>query len=1375
MEQRNTILIADDAELNRSMLYEFFHEQYNTILVEDGEAALEAIKQHSDEIALVLLDLIMPRKSGFDILQYMKDRKLDGHIPVIVITGSNDYQDELRSYNLGASDIIHKPFVPQIVVRRAENVMELFAHREEMERELENAHIYDPLTGLYQMDYFLLKAEEILRRADKDGTWNQYAIVYGNVRNFKYYNLKYGFERGNQMLKKLAQKMREICPPESIHSRFGNDHFVSLVPYEDDKERQKIMGEFMEREFGSTNVKVKCGIYQISKEGENVAEACDFAKVACDTIYDRPETVCIYTDQIARKMRTENYVLEHLDDAIENGYIKVYYQPVIRTISGALCGMEALARWIDPVVGFLSPADFISVLERQHLITKLDLHMLRLVCRDMREAEANNLKLIPVSFNLSRIDLLECDIFTEVERILKEYSVPRDMINIEVTESTIAERADYIQNIIERFRGAGYQVWIDDFGSEYSSLNSLKDFQVDEIKLDMKFLSKFDDTCKKIIKSVIRMAKDLGVQTLAEGVETKEQLEFLGSVGCEKAQGYYFSKPVPLSELIKISHAAGDNVELRAWRSYYNDIGTVDFITERSLTVVEYDGKNFDYLFVNDAYRKVLAGLGTTDMNIIRQVTNSRSGALGRQLREMQKTLHKGDAPQDIIAPTQGQYIRLNFRCIAEHAEKSCYAVEITLLTSKEDEERNARFDEVYREMYGLYEAIYLYEADTGKLRTLMRGASNQEEEYKLFHTSENLDTLLAAKVFIHPNEWDDFAAFVDTDTLVARLKASERGYLVHYFRSMNANGAYTWKIHTMLYVPNGNYVVYCVRAAFFNQPGLIERVAPQYLADAVSANAKNVHHVLRQAVMESKSISIFWKDKNRRFINVNEKFLETYGFKDAGAVIGKTDEEIGWHIDADPFMDDERTVLEKGAVMTNRVGKCLIRGVNHTILANKEPMYQDGEIVGLMGSFLVVDEIEELERNNRPQSTDQITGLMGVSGISDLISEYVEGWQLKRENFAVIRISLSEYYRISKTYTEHIAKDMLHEVGMMIADTFGVQGSCARLFAGNFVILMQFRDKKEVERLCAELNDRLTGIRDLLGYPITLHPAVEIHCADEVKSNAEIIALATGGTSVDLAERKLLEEQVKNYDLQLSTVVNAIPGGIVLFEMLDEDRHKVLYASEGIAKLSGRSSEEFRADAAKSHDAAVVEADIDLLQKAVERTVHYNEPLNISYRIWHKDGTQRWVNMKGRIIGEQNDHPVLLAVFQNISEATASYEEALNEAMVGVIVRSTESNEVLYENDTAKELLRIYFDGSLSVLQQEVRADMLRQGLKPMDIEGEFQVSVKNRHFQIRISDQVWNGRDVKAIYILDITAKVREEESIERAYELRAAAGAN
>ena len=300
-------------------------------------------------------------------------------------------------------------------------------------------------------------------------------------------------------------------------------------------------------------LEVKAGIYLQRTPNQDLEEIeknfmrARLAEASIKGIYDR--YVAVYADEMGTRERLKMYLVSHVDEAIRNEYIQVYYQPVVNAKTNTLCGFEALARWIDPEHGFLSPIDFISILEEAHLIHKLDLFMLEKVCENYRKESNQGHLCVPVSFNLSRLDFKLCDIFKEVEKLTQKYNVPHNMIHIEITESVLDGDDGQVLKQVKNFRKEGYEVWMDDFGSGFSSLNVLKDYEFDCIKIDMLFLRNFTQKSKVIIRSVVDMAKNLHLGTLTEGVETEEHLKFLEQIGCDRVQGYYFSKPLPYDEV----------------------------------------------------------------------------------------------------------------------------------------------------------------------------------------------------------------------------------------------------------------------------------------------------------------------------------------------------------------------------------------------------------------------------------------------------------------------------------------------------------------------------------------------------------------------------------------------------------------------------------------------------------------------------------------------------------------------------------------------------------------------------------------------------------------------------------------------------------
>ena len=414
---------------------------------------------------------------------------------------------------------------------------------------LSKISIEDELTGIHNMVYFRNEAEKVLSyvTTDKENA----VFLFFDIENFKSYNEKYGFHEGNELLIKAAH-MIEDSFKGSLVSRFSDDHFVVLTRIDGAKNIIGHLSGEIKKLQREVHLELKCGAYKPVGDEADVSLACDRARFACNSIkkhYDR--TLRIYDKSLEDKFQLKHYIVNNIDNAIASGYIKVYYQPVVSTRNGCICGLEALARWEDPNYGLLSPGAFIEILEEYRQIYKLDQYIIEAVCRDYRDASDNKKPFAPVSLNFSRLDFELCDIVGYLCETVEKYGVPKNFIDIEITESALTDQQDFLPNAIKNLRSFGYKVWLDDFGSGYSSLNVLKDYQFDVLKIDMKFLSGFKDNEKTrpILENIVSLTKQLKMLSLTEGVETAEQFSFLETIGCDRAQGYLFSKPVPIETL----------------------------------------------------------------------------------------------------------------------------------------------------------------------------------------------------------------------------------------------------------------------------------------------------------------------------------------------------------------------------------------------------------------------------------------------------------------------------------------------------------------------------------------------------------------------------------------------------------------------------------------------------------------------------------------------------------------------------------------------------------------------------------------------------------------------------------------------------------
>lgn len=408
----------------------------------------------------------------------------------------------------------------------------------------------NPLTSLPNMIYFRELAPNVVAENTMNG--EKTVFVHFDVDNFKSYNANYGFQKGDQLLRYIAVALQENFS-ENLVAHFGQDHFAVVTTGCSVLRKIENLRSFLDAYPKGDIIEIKAGIYEVQDDELDVSVACDRAKIACDSIKRKyNENFRYFDEELIETLGKQKYIIDNIDNAIYDGDIKVYYQPVFSTKTGKLVSFEALSRWNDSKYGFLSPNDYIDVLEKHRLIHKIDIFSLENICKDIRMLIDNDLPYVPVSLNLSRLDFELCDIVEIVDANLKKYNISKELLHIEITESVLTDNQKDFKNQIEFFQSKGYEVWMDDFGSGYSSLNVLKDFNFDVLKIDMLFLRDFEinPKAKEIVASIVEMGKKLGIDTLAEGVETKEQYEFLKRIGCGKVQGYYFGKPQPLDDTL---------------------------------------------------------------------------------------------------------------------------------------------------------------------------------------------------------------------------------------------------------------------------------------------------------------------------------------------------------------------------------------------------------------------------------------------------------------------------------------------------------------------------------------------------------------------------------------------------------------------------------------------------------------------------------------------------------------------------------------------------------------------------------------------------------------------------------------------------------
>ena len=542
---RRTILIVDDEQINREILGLITGDVYDVLYAENGQQALDIIRENSAMLSLVLLDLMMPVMDGFTLLKIMKEDDSISHIPSIVLTSEKDL--EVQSLKLGASDFISKPFnMPEVIMARIQRAIELS----------EDTHIIqvaerDHVTKLYNMEFFYEYAHEIdLHHPD----WDMDAIVV-NINHFRLVNEIHGRSYGDKVLEAVADRIRELLEDvEGIAGRAEADNFYLYLRHQDDFEnRLHSMGDRVRHELEKTSIWLRMGIFDYENDPEPLEKRFENALSACNTLRNKyNKYVAYYNRKLHEDELLAEKLLSSMERALEAKQFTLCYQGKYSIQGGPprLSSAEALVRWIHPEMGFLSPGIFIPLFEANGLIQKLDRYIFREVARQIREWKDELGWYVPVSVNVSRLDIFESDLCDFFKSLIAEYRLEPTDILLEITESAYTEDSEQLVATIDELRAAGFKIEMDDFGSGYSSLNMLALLPIDYLKLDIRFLQNIGDSRKKImmIKLMLDIAKHLEVPVVAEGVETEDQYVMLRDLGCDVIQGYYFARPVKPAE-----------------------------------------------------------------------------------------------------------------------------------------------------------------------------------------------------------------------------------------------------------------------------------------------------------------------------------------------------------------------------------------------------------------------------------------------------------------------------------------------------------------------------------------------------------------------------------------------------------------------------------------------------------------------------------------------------------------------------------------------------------------------------------------------------------------------------------------------------------
>ncbi|WP_316637405.1 EAL domain-containing protein [uncultured Ruminococcus sp.] len=547
---KRRVLIVDDELINRELLSAMLSQTFEIETASNGQESMMMLTRPDANYSLILLDLMMPVMDGFEVIERCQKDEALKRIPIIVMT--SEKSAEVRSIRMGAADFITKPYdMPEVILARCERIIEL-SEDKSIIRSTER----DKVSGLYTRSYFFAYLQQMVQRLEKPMD----ALVL-NLDRFHLINELFGRDEGDRVLAYIGELISEkLSELRGIACRSESDTFFLFC--ERQEEYESLMEEMQSKLAAfakSRSLRLRAGIYSCEEHESDPEAWFSRAKSACDRIRGQYGSLATrYNNELYERTVFHERLIGDIDDAINRRDFVVYFQPKYR-IQGerpVLTSAEALIRWIHPELGFISPGEFIPLFEQNGLIRRVDHYVWRSAAEQIKCWREQYGMSIPISVNVSRVDIFDPELEKKLCDILDEFSLAPDDLMLEITESAYADSADRLIEVVNSLRDKGFKIEMDDFGSGYSSLNMLTEIPIDVLKIDMQFIRRMllDDKNLKLVRLVMDIAEFLDVPVVAEGVEEEEQLNVLRKMGCDIVQGYYFSPPLPaerFGELIR--------------------------------------------------------------------------------------------------------------------------------------------------------------------------------------------------------------------------------------------------------------------------------------------------------------------------------------------------------------------------------------------------------------------------------------------------------------------------------------------------------------------------------------------------------------------------------------------------------------------------------------------------------------------------------------------------------------------------------------------------------------------------------------------------------------------------------------------------------
>jgi diguanylate cyclase (GGDEF)-like protein len=971
------------------------------------------------------------------------------------------------------------------------------------------------------------------------------AYIFIDLENFRFISMRGDISEGARLLNEVSRLIHEEFP-DALITRGASIQFVVLTGVSHLGERLLRLHDKARAIRKENKIDMKAGVYVADDSSVAPMMACDYAKAACANIKETyNEVYRVYDEELHNQLVISNYITTKLDEAISHHDIKVFFQPIVRTLTRRACAAEALARWDDPKYGTLVPNTFIVPLEATHLITKLDLYVAEEVCRQYKSLQRNTGVNLPISINFSRIDFTTCNIREKLDAFRKKYDVPEHCIYVEITERAFGEDLAILKDQIRDLRSHGYEVWMDDFGSGFSSLSLLKDLDVDLVKFDLRFLVGSANVNRGdfILGVLIGMVKQLGMKTLVEGVETEDQLEFLQSVGCERVQGYLYSKPVPYNDLMKLSIWNTDENPMN--KKYYNTVGCCNMhqtvpetfskewddtrsIPSMPATIVEYRNGKISLLSANGPFIHTMGPLTYQDVKACDAFLARMGGSFHRSLLQ---GIHKSLLRKERVvteAICNNEFCTFTVEPIAHNEGTGADAllVIMTNVSPMGFKDTQATVQSVLNGVFSVFDSLYMFNLSR---KTVHRVKASSTRDDGLDQLPLSVFIREWAARYVYPSDRERFFAFYDLESMVERLHATGEGYISGLFRVIRTEQSQKngWQMHLLWLVSDGDEVkVHCGTIDIVDSKVRTQTVPAldpmKVVSSADHTGAMIVPGILWKSMQDIPGMYIYWKDTKGRFIGTNKEFLDYFNIASFDDIAGKTEEELGWKVELNPNYREEDLLNGKKAAVVAEKGHCLSSGEIRNIVMNKIPLVVGNQLIGILSWFR--DSTQDAMAEDTLRSfarKDELTGALNYHGLQNALKSYEESYQKRGIDFVLMYIDLDHFKQCNDEHDHAFGNHVLQLIVQRMQQALDRAGVVARMGGDEFVILKQVTKAGADRKLRSVVEGAFRGPLEVDG--IVYQPQMSMGTADysETRDTAELMKLA---------DKRMYEEKRKRH-----------------------------------------------------------------------------------------------------------------------------------------------------------------------------------------------------------------------------------------------------